>query len=159
MSAEQPRISPDGTRVVYTRFNEPTGSAIFISDLAGGPERRLTEWGLWGAPPDWSMDDRIVFNTYDLGIFQDTTEPANLYTVALDGTDLQQLTTFGDHDTRCTQPLWTPDGSGITFTQVDGDGFGQRRMAYISADGTGMRFFTPEPITATHPQLRPVPEA
>jgi hypothetical protein len=54
---------------------------------------------------------------------------------------------------------WTPDGSGIIFTQVDGEGIGQRHMAYIGADGTGTRFFTPEPISATHPQLRPVPEA
>ena len=82
MSAEQPRISPDGQRVVYTRFNEPEGSAIFISDLNGGPETRLTEWELWGAHPDWSIEDSIVFNSYDLGVFQDTTEPANLYTVA-----------------------------------------------------------------------------
>ena len=158
MSAEQPRISPDGQRVVYTRFNEPEGSAIFISDLNGGPETRLTEWELWGAHPDWSIEDSIVFNSYDLGVFQDTTEPAKLYTVALDGSDLRQLTAFGDHDTRCTQPRWTPNGSGIIFTQVDGGGFGQRHMAFINADGSGIRFFTPEPIDATHSQLRPVSE-
>ena len=99
-----------------------------------------------------------MFNSYDLGVFQDTSEPANLYTVALDGSDLQQLTEFGDHDTRCTQPRWTPDDSGIIFTQVDGGGFGQRHMAFINADGSGIRFFTPEPIDSTHSQLRPVSE-
>jgi Tol biopolymer transport system component len=158
MSAEQPRISPDGEGVVYTRFNEPQGSAIFISDLKGGRETRLTAWELWGAHPDWSVEDRIVLNSYDLGVFQDTTEPANLYSVALDGSDLRQLTTFGDHDTRCTQPRWTPDGSGIIFTQVDGEGFGQRHMAFVNADGSGIRFLTPEPIDGTHSQLRPVSE-
>jgi Tol biopolymer transport system component len=98
-----------------------------------------------------------VFNTYDLGIFQDTTQPANLWTVAVDGTGLRQLTTFGDHDTRATQPRWTPDGSAIVFTQVDGEGFGTRRLAIINADGSEMRFATPAPISGTHPQLRPLP--
>lgn len=160
MTAEQPRISPDGTQVVYTRFRDPidsnAGTAIFVADLEGGRERQLTDWELFAAHPDWATNDRIVFNTYDLGAFQDTTEPANLYTVGIDGTDLEQLTTFGDHDTRATQPRWTPDGSGIVFTQVDGEGFGARRLAYIGADGTGMRFLTPDPIDGTHPQLRPV---
>jgi Tol biopolymer transport system component len=161
MTAEQPRISPDGTQVVYTRFkaivDEGQGSAIFVSDLAGGPERKLTAFELFGAHPDWAASDLIVFNTYDLGIFQETTEPANLYTIAADGTDLRQLTNYGASDTRATQPRWTPDGSGIVYTQVDGEGFGMRRLAYIGADGSGQRWLTPDPISGTHPQLRPIP--
>jgi Tol biopolymer transport system component len=160
-TAEQPRLSPDGSQVAYTRYNPilaSTGSAIFVSDLAGGEERQLTDWDLWAAYPDWAPDGTIVFNTRNLAEFQDTTEPANLYTVAPDGTDLRQLTTFGDHDTRATQPRWTPDGSGITFTKVDGAGYGVRLMAYLGADGAGMRLLTPEPGTeGTHPELRPVP--
>jgi TolB protein len=158
MSAEQPRISPDGSQVVYARFRElPTpGSAIFVADLAGGPEHRLTDWAIFGAHPDWSVDGRIVFNTYDLGVFQDTTEAANLYTVGVDGSDLRQLTRFGSGDTRATQPRWTPDGTGIVFTRVDGAGYGSRGLAYIAADGTGLRWLTPEPVDGTHPQLRPV---
>jgi Tol biopolymer transport system component len=158
-SAEQPRLSPDGTEVVYARFRDlPTpGSAIFRAPVAGGDERQLTDWGLFGAHPDWSKSDRIVFNTYDLGVFPDTTEPANLYTVAVDGSDLRQLTSFGNGDTRGTQPRWTPDGTGIVFTRVDGPGWGERRLAYVDADGTGLRWLTPSPIAGTHPQLRPVP--
>ena len=75
--------------------------------------------------------------------------------MALDGSDLQQLTTFGDHDTRATQSRVTPDGTGIVFTQVD-DGGRTRRLAHINVDGTGMRWLTPEPIDGTHPQLRPL---
>jgi Tol biopolymer transport system component len=161
MSAEQPRISPDGTQVVYARFRETAAgvnSAIFVADLKGGPEHRLTDWELLGAYPDWSIEDLIVFNTRDLGVFQDTTAPANLYTVAIDGSDLRQLTTFGSSDTRATQPRWLDDGTGIAFTQVDGAGFGERRLAYIAGDGSGLTWLTPSPIDGTHPQLRPFPE-
>jgi Tol biopolymer transport system component len=161
MSAEQPRISVDGTHVAYTRFREVgadgAGSAIFVADLEGGPEHRLTEWDLFGAYPDWSARDRIVFNTRDLGAFQDTTAPANLYTMAIDGSDLRQLTTFGTSDTRATQPRWTPDGGGIVFTQVDGPGFGTRRLAFINANGSGRDWLTPSPLDGTHPTLRPLP--
>jgi Tol biopolymer transport system component len=157
-SLEQPRLSPDGTQLVYARFREfPTpGSAIFIAPLAGGGERELSAWDLFGAHPDWSSAGRIVFNTYDLAVFPDTTESANLYSVAVDGTDLRQLTSFGMNDTRATQPRWTPDGSAIVFTRVDGKGWGERRLAYIDADGTGLRWLTPIPVDGTHPQLRPV---
>ncbi len=158
MTAEQPRISPDGSKVVYTRFkdvnHEDAGSAIFVADLKGGREKRLTDWTLFGAYPDWSVDGRIVFNSRDLGVFQDTTAPANLYTIAPDGSDLRQLTRYGPSDTRATQPRWTPDGSGIVFTQVDGEGFGRRRLAYIAADGSGQRWLTASPTTGTHPALR-----
>lgn len=160
-SAEQPRVSPDGTQLVYTRFRQsPTpGSAIFVAHVGGGGERQLTDWDLFGAYPDWSTANRIVFNTRDLGDFPDTTEAANLYSIAVDGSDQRQLTSFGTNDTRATQPRWTPDGSGIVFTRVDGrgeGGYGERRLAYIDAKGTGLRWLTSIPVVGTHPQLRPV---
>jgi hypothetical protein len=66
------------------------------------------------------------------------------------------VTTFGDRDTRATQPRWVPDGSAVIFTRVDGDGFGKRRTAYIRADGSELGFLTPSWISATHAQLRPL---
>jgi Tol biopolymer transport system component len=159
LTAEQPRISPEGTKVVFDRGEivGTTGMSIYVADLIGGRERRLTDPKLFGAHPDWSVDGLIVFNNYDLGFFQDTTEPSNLYTMKADGTELRQLTTYGAHATRATQPRFTPDGTGIVYTQVDGEGFGTRRLAFTNADGTGRRWLTPDPLAGTHPQLRPVP--
>jgi Tol biopolymer transport system component len=160
MTAEQPRVSPDGTRVVYDRgdiLGAGPGIALFVSDLEGGPERQLTDWTTMAAHPDWVSDDRLIFNSYDLGFFQDTEEASNLYSVAADGSDLQQLTTFGRSDTRATQPRMTPDGSAIVFTRVDGDGYGRRTGALIDLDGTNLRELTPKEIFATHSQLRPTP--
>jgi Tol biopolymer transport system component len=161
MTAELPRISPDGKQVVYMRYRDPVasgiGSAIFIADLEGGLEEQLTDWTLLGAYPDWSAANLIVFNSRNLAEFQDTTGPANLYVMATDGSDLRMLTTFGSSDTRATQPRWTPDGTGIVFTQVDGSGFGTRRLAFINADGSGRDWLTPSPVDGTHPTLRPLP--
>ena len=158
MTAEQPRVSPDGTQVVYDRANidgTGPGIALFVSDLEGGPERQLTDWTTMAGHPDWTGDDRVIFDSYDLTFFPDTDEASNLYSINADGSDLVQLTSFGQSDTRATQPRMTPDGSGIVFTRVDGDG-GRRTPAIINIDGTGLRGLTPTPIDATHPQLRPI---
>ncbi len=161
MTVEQPRISPDGKVLAYTRFKDVqdlnAGSAIFTADADGSHELRLTEWSVFGAFPDWSANGRIVFNSRDLGVFQETTEPANLYSMAADGSDLEQLTRYGASDTRATQPRWTPDGLGITYTAVTGSGMGDRRLAYIAADGSGQRPLTPFPTSGTHSTLRPLP--
>jgi Tol biopolymer transport system component len=162
MTAEQPRISPDETQLVYTRFRDPAeplaGSAIFVSDLEGGSERRLTEFDAYGAYPDWSPDgSRIVFNTFDLGAFQDIAVQVNLFSIKPDGSDIQRLTDYGANDTRATQPRWAPDGSGIVYTQVTGAGFGTRRAALLPMDGSESPWADFDPIIATHPTLRPIP--
>jgi len=157
MTAEQPRVSPDRTSIVFDRgpIEGGTEMAIYVADIDGSSERRLTEVDGRGAHPDWAGGS-IVFNTYDLGFFQDTTAASNLYVMNDDGTGLHALTDYGENDTRATQPRFTPDGTAIVYTQVD-RATGSRTMAYIAVDGTGQRSLTPEPLNGTHPQLRPTP--
>jgi Tol biopolymer transport system component len=156
VSAEQPRIAPDDSRVVYARYRETnagTQSAIFVCDLQGGRESQLTEWAMNGGSPDWSTSGVIAFNTYDLGIFQETIEPANLFTINPDGSALTQLTHHGPGEERATQPRWAPDGSGIIFTRVAGPGMGARTMAFLPISGPAIEL---KPSTATHSTLRPI---
>lgn len=159
LGVEQPRVAPDGERVVFTRFRDPddpfAGSALFVSDLTGGPDRQLTDWDIYAAYPDWSADDLIVFNTFDLGAFPDIATAVNLYTIRPDGTDVQELTDYGESDTRATQPRWAPDGSGIVYTQVIGPAFGTRTAAFLPLDGGASPWAGFDPIIATHPTLRP----
>jgi Tol biopolymer transport system component len=159
LTAEQPRISPDGTTIAFDRgeITGTTGMAIYVADLKGGRERRLTDPKLFGAHPDWSVDGLLVFNSYDLGFFQDTSEASNLYTMKADGSGLRQLTSYGTQDTRATQPRFTPDGTAIVYTQVEPGAFGTRTLAMMNADGTGARSLTATPMPGTHPQLRPLP--
>lgn len=166
MTVEQPRVSPDGKAVAYVRFRNITGpdpdAALFVADLETGEERQLTDWGLMPADPDWSVADRIAFNTFDLRLFPDTTEAANLYSVASDGSDLRQLTDYGPNHTRAAQPRWTSDGSTIVYTLVTrsaNDSFGERRLASIAADGgQGTTYPIEGTIVGTHPEPRPTAE-
>jgi Tol biopolymer transport system component len=157
-TAEQPRVSPDGKRVAFDRgpIEGETEMAIYVADIKSGEEHRVTDPVSRGAHPDWIGNDQIVFNTYDLGFFQNATEPSNLFVVNVDGTGLRPLTTYGENGIRATQPRITPDGAAIVYTQVNRT-TGSRTLAVINTDGSGQRSLTPEPLTGTHPQLRPVP--
>jgi Tol biopolymer transport system component len=164
MSAEQFRVAPDGARVVYIRARNldaaAPDSAVFVADVNGAHERRITDWTLHPAYPDWSVTGQIVFNSYDLRSSPTTTEAANIYVIGPDGTGLRRLTNYGRNDTRATQPRWTPDGRGIVYTLVTRDPtdpYGVRHLAYMDADGSHSGLLTPQAIIGTHPELRPLP--
>jgi len=175
-----PRWSPDGTQIAFTVMRYPVpptnenilGTSIAIVDADGSEAdapRVLTDPAMFGSNPDWSPDgERIVFNTYPLGSFQDTTNATNLYAIRPDGTGLTQITHFGENDTRATQPTWTPDGERIIFTQIlrnPDNPWGERQIALIDADGTNVTL-VPIPAEAgvpgdtwagTHARMRPTP--
>jgi len=163
-----PRWSADGASIVFEMTQYPdtqiktgtaTGSAIAVIDaIAEGAEPDvLTDWSMYATYPDWRPgSDEILFSTYDLGEFQATDEPSNLYTIKSDGSGRTALTTFDEAGQRATQPTWTPDGSRIIFTLV-GQQAGTdspRHAAFIEGDGSNLVEIE---VAATHPRLRPVP--
>lgn len=160
-SAEQPRISPDGSMVAYTRVKEEKDksieAALFVADLKGGRERQLTGWDMVAMHPDWTADSRIVFDTHDIMVFQEAAGPANLWIINPDGSHLKALTHYNHKagDIRASQPRVAPGGSGITFTRLQGSGYGSRQLALIDMDGSKEGWLTPQPITGTHAELRP----
>ncbi len=164
-----PRWSPDGIQIVFTVMRyptPPTDENILSSSIAvvkaDGSEvdapRILTDPALFGSYPDWSPDGvRIVFNTYPIGSFQDTTKAQNLYTIRPDGTEMTQITHFGEHDARAIEPTWTPDGRRIIFVHITPDAnnpWGARHIAFVDADGSNLNVLE---WFGTHPRLRPTP--
>ena len=161
-----PRWSSDGRSIVFEMTQYPdtqvisgtaTGSAIAVIDGAaeGASPVVLTDWSMYATYPDWRPgSDEILFSTYDLGEFEATDEPSNLYTIKPDGSGQTAITTFAEAAERATQPTWTPDGSRIIFTLV-GQQAGMdnpRRAAFIEANGSKV---VDTGVAATHPRLRP----
>jgi Tol biopolymer transport system component len=157
-TVEQPRLSPDGTRLAFVRFRldqEVPDSALFVVDLESGNEAQLTDWPLMAFHPDWIDDDNLVLNRHWDPAADATDVPHDLYRVRADGTGLRNLTSYDASGPRAAHPRVLPDGKGITFTHVDGPGWGERIMAFVDLEGEGFRWLTPAATAGTHAQVRP----
>jgi Tol biopolymer transport system component len=122
-----PRFSPDGRRIVFTRYRPLDGgegqslSALFVVRPDGSGLRQITGWDLRAGDADWSPDGRwIVFETQNL--FGD------VQVVKPDGSKLTNIThnvVEGERQEGSADPVWSPDGRTILF--IDGrnspDGF------------------------------------
>ena len=114
-SVSSPRLSPDGSQIVYSRgwidrMNDRRSSALWIMDSDGSKNRFLVE----GSSPRWSPSgDRIAFvaqgepdGSQLFVLYQGVAEPAT------------QITRLENGPSNIT---WSPDGQWIAFTaRVDG---------------------------------------
>lgn len=91
-----PAWSPDGDQIALARYVDGNYE-IFIVNLDGGNERRLTHHPAQEANPSFSPDGTtIAFSSYRDGNWE-------IYTVGVDGTDLKRITNDPATD---FQPTW-----------------------------------------------------
>jgi Tol biopolymer transport system component/imidazolonepropionase-like amidohydrolase len=103
-------VSPDGKTVAFDVY-----AMLWVTPIAGGPARRLTDDIQEICQPDWSPDGkRLAFQSYRDGNF-------HVWTIGLDGSGLKQLTQ-GAFD--CREPRWSPDGKKIAFSSDRGGRYG-----------------------------------
>jgi Tol biopolymer transport system component len=105
---EDPSFTPDGTRIIFHRFDHATNDdAFWTMDLNGDNRQRI---GQCCADPNVSPNGKKISF---LGFNGDPTGSA-LFTSNIDGSNLFQLTPFS-FDVAVKQD-WAPDGKHLVFT-------------------------------------------
>lgn len=112
-----PRLSPDGTMVVFERLvddSSPNGNYdLYLLDLASGEERRLTETGYSQGLAQWSHDGQalvyIVAAIGEAGQF-------DLYLLNSDGSGNRNITpSYFPAEFLCHWGIFASDDSSIYF--------------------------------------------
>jgi PASTA domain/WD40-like Beta Propeller Repeat len=104
-----PAVSPDGSTIAFCSSRDGV-DGIYLVPLAGGTPQLLTD--LAGACyPAWSSDGtELAFSANGPG-----TRDAEIYTIGVDGSGLEQLTSGPDGD---LEPQWSPNGDVIAFYRL-----------------------------------------
>ena len=146
----EPQWSPDARRIVFVRENVTArpvgGQAVFVVNADGRGLHRITPWQLHaGDGPVWSPDGkRVLFASNE----SDTFLNSNLFTVALDGTGLKQITHVPPTK-RLYSAGFSPDGTSITFGMQGTEG--EADVFTMRLDGSGLSQVTHTPLGDSAP--------
>ncbi len=158
-----PRWSPNGDALALNvdhftgeSFDGARVSIVRASGDGWSAPEPITELGQFGKL-DWHpTDDLIVSGDYDIGGWQETDEPTNLFTIRPDGSERTPVTDFGPGEERASQPTWTSDGR-IMFTYITGDADEDRAVALIDADGSNFEIVVEPAAIGEHNRPHPRP--
>src|SRR5713226_1675293 len=124
-SVFNPRISPDGRRVVYelqsTNWEDNSFDRnLWIADVASGESHALTSAKKSSTNAAWSLDGKwIAFLSDRPGQIAGTPEgKKQLYVISADGGEAQQLT---KSETGVNAFEWAPDSKRIAFSGEDAE--------------------------------------
>lgn len=131
-----PSFTPDGSRIVFDRFDPVANDEAFWSMNRSGNDRQRIG--------PCCVDPNVSANGKKLSFLRSTGVPGEtaLFTSRVDGSEVFQVTPFS-FDVAVKQD-WAPDGKRLVFTK-DGDvpmpGV-SANIATIRPDGTHLRFVT-----------------
>ncbi|HEX5417955.1 MAG TPA: S9 family peptidase [Chloroflexota bacterium] len=107
-----PQISPDGTRVVYSRSvpnteTKKTASQVWCCDVAGENARQLTGSGERNRGARWSPDSRRI------AFVSDRVKKSGIFVLPMDGNgEAREITR---HNVEIGELAWAPDGRTIAY--------------------------------------------
>jgi dipeptidyl aminopeptidase/acylaminoacyl peptidase len=114
-----PRISPDGSRIVYTyvtvnQKKDGYDTSLWIIPSAGGTARQLTS-GPRDTSPQWSPDGKML--AFARSSEKDgKPQPGQIFLLSMDGGEARPLT---DLPKGAGGPVWSPDGHSIAFSSTN----------------------------------------
>jgi len=144
--------SPNGTQIVFGRFDVPSrpanaNSALFLVNIDGTGLRRITPWGFSDDTGSWSPDGtRIAFEHF-----------GSLFVVHPDGTGLERIPLAISYRSFAGDPVWSPDGTAIVFLLFTRTG--QEGIATANTDGSDVQLVTISPTFDHQPDWGPHPLA
>jgi Tol biopolymer transport system component len=142
LDAEQPRWSPSGEKVVFSRPDSSGNLQLWLAQIGGG-ERRVTSLNGDCECPAWSPDgSRIAFQ------FTPTGSPYSQIGV-VDTAGMVLFVTTDSYDKE--YPDWSPDGASIAYQADDSSGFTQ--IYTIGANGGAGCRRTCEPVDHELPRF------
>lgn len=129
-----PALSPDGTRLAYTR-DDGGLPRLWIANADGSGAARVTDsldfGGAVDASPTWSSgSDRVAF-------VSTTSGSARLYQLVLSGMVITPLLSDTAPD---VEPSWSPDGGRLAFASGAGGG---ARIATLDLATRALTLLTP----------------
>ncbi|HSR15852.1 MAG TPA: protein kinase [Gemmatimonadales bacterium] len=145
----EPRLSPDG-RQVAVRVDEEETSNIWVHDLEGGTQTRLTVEGI-NMDPVWTPDGRrITFSSERNGV-------VGIFWRPWDGSEPAESLVTHQGAVQTHAGSWTPDGKRLAYRLNTGGSGGGSRDLWSFAPGASP---SAEPFLATQfnevaPQVSP----
>jgi Tol biopolymer transport system component len=124
-----------GVRLAFARADASgVGTLVIAEDdetVRDVPQARGVFTGI-----EWSPDGQLIAMS-----FGPSADVQDIYTVAIDGSNLARLTNDG-HSRR---PTWSPDGQLIAFTSGNGGPGEQGPVATMGADGSAVQVLSRDP--------------
>jgi Tol biopolymer transport system component len=135
----QPKFSPDGREILFTRFAPGlSNSQVFVMGANGTQRTELTNTPTGNSDATWSPDGtEIAF------VSARDSEGPNIFIMRSDGTGVRQIT----HDSAGKSELaWSPRGDRIAFVRVPAGG-GDREIYSIKTSGAGLTDLSNDPTS------------
>lgn len=139
-----PRLSPDGSLLVYQQHDADGDWELYVMDSLGGDPVQVTDNTFSDGFPSWGPDGMLVSASDP----DDDNSPEIMLTDTTTG-DRVRLTT---NDAVDTHPTISPDGTRVAF---DSGQSGSRDVWVMNVDGTGATNLTPGPGTELYPAWSP----
>jgi Tol biopolymer transport system component len=132
-----PSWSPNGTQLVYARLysapqaNHPPLTDIRVMNADGTGDHAILASTVFSVEPRWSVNDQIVFMSLMNG------SDLDIYVMNVDGSRVTRITDGANN----ADPVWSPDGTRITFGS-DREGGNKLNIFAMNADGSGLEQLT-----------------
>jgi Tol biopolymer transport system component len=140
-----PVISPDGTKIAYCSLRDTIYSQIYVMNVDGSGQKRLTDVKTGDAcGPAWSPDSKKI--AYHAFANTNPSRNPEIWVMDAEGSNPKKLTDHG------MDPSWSPNGKQIAFASHR---YGVFQIYSMDADGSNVKRLTKRNAEDSNPVWAP----